>query len=342
MPRKVKSKALVLAPAPSTVPQIFQERPDLQDAVRDYAGAADATNTLRARRADLRVFSVWCEENHCDPLAATPAVVAAFLADQSKGGEGRAPKSVATVGRYACSIGVDYKLRGFQSPVDDAAVKKVLRGIRRERGVAPHKKTAFTEEIVLRVIKPLPPEATKKRVRDRALVLFGLASAMRRSEIVALDVEDLNFTEQGIIVRVRKSKTDQEGKGRVAAVQRFEIEDICPVRAIRRWLEVSGITSGPLFRGQRGNRLTDRQVALAVKFEIGDEPGDFAAHSLRAGYVSTAKRNGVDWGAIMAQTGHKKVETAKGYTQFTPEVFEETRAQDVFRSALKIKESKKK
>lgn len=269
-------------------------------------------------------------------MPAEPATVAAFLADQSRGAEDRPPKAVATVMRYARSIGTDHKVRELESPVSHAAVKKVLRGIRMERGPAQKKKTAFTSEIASAVLAPLGGAAPLGAVRDRAIVLLGLMSAMRRSEIVALDVEDLIVNKRGLVIKIRRSKTDQEGEGRAVAVPIVEDSNFCAVRAIERWLSESKITVGALFRGLKKNgevrstRLGAQHVALAVKDAVGGK-GNFSGHSLRSGYVTTAREEGIDWAPIMEQTGHKRLETVKGYTQYTPEVFDATKVADVFR-----------
>jgi integrase len=158
--------------------------------------------------------------------------------------------------------------------------------------------------------------------RDRALVLIGFAGAFRRSELVALDVEDVQVTGDGLVMMLRRSKTDQQGEGRKVGIPYGSTFDTCPVRAIKSWMDGSGITSGPLFRGVnrhgglQDRRLTDQSVALVVKRyaqAAGLDPANYAGHSLRAGLVTTAAIAGVSERAIMKQTGHKSTNMGRRY-----------------------------
>jgi integrase len=159
-------------------------------------------------------------------------------------------------------------------------------------------------------------------LRDRALVTLGWLGAFRRSELVALDVGDVRFTDEGLIVRLATSKTDQEGQGVEKGIPYAGNPATCPVRSLRAWLEAARLESGPLFRpvtrhGQLGERrLSDRAVALVVKrlaARAGLEPAVFAGHSLRAGFATTAAQRGKSLDAIMRQTGHKSERVARGY-----------------------------
>jgi site-specific recombinase XerD len=156
-------------------------------------------------------------------------------------------------------------------------------------------------------------DASLAGVRDRALLLLGFAGAFRRSELVALDVADLSFTARGVEVTIRRSKTDQEGAGRVVAIPLGSQAETCPVRSLRAWLEAAGIEAGSIFRavnrwGRVGGRLADRDVACTVKRaaeRAGLDPAAFSGHSLRAGLATSAALAGKSDRAIMATTGHK-------------------------------------
>ena len=193
-----------------------------------------------------------------------------------------------------------------------------MRGIRRTIGTAPVQKQPATAERLSAMLAHIPADLHGKR--DRALLLLGMAGAFRRSELIGLDVEDLTFTEKGMDVTIRRSKTDQEGQGHLVAIPAGEC--LKPVAAVKAWLEAAGITSGPLFRpvnkaGRAGDeRLSDRSVANIVKAYAGraglDLPA-FSGHSLRAGFVTSAADRGADINRIMDQTRHTDPRTVRKY-----------------------------
>ena len=158
--------------------------------------------------------------------------------------------------------------------------------------------------------------------RDRALLLVGFAGAMRRSELVALNFSDLQLTDEGFVIHVRRSKTDQTGKGRKIGIPFGQHAGTCPVRALLAWLEHSGIDRGAIFRkvnrhGQlEGVRLSDRSVAEVVKRACkaaGLKPSKFSGHSLRAGLATSAAMAGVEERSIQDQTGHKSLKVLRTY-----------------------------
>jgi integrase len=203
----------------------------------------------------------------------------------------------------------------------DEKVKAVLSGIRRTIGAAPVRKRAATSDMVI----AMSATGTSLRaLRDRAIILLGFAGAFRRSELVALDVEDLEEAPEGLLVAIRRSKTDQEGIGRKIAIPRGEIA--CPVAALRAWLEAAGITEGAVFRrvfNKRAQRVTDkrlaaRNVATIVKTaaaKLGLEAAAFAGHSLRAGFVTSAVKRGANLIKITDVTGHRSLEMLKTYSR---------------------------
>jgi site-specific recombinase XerC len=230
--------------------------------------AEKAEATRRAYRTDFEIFRAWCSERRIGALPASPEGVAAFLAHEAK--RGVLP---STIGRRVAAIRYAHKLAGLPLPTDDERVRATVRGIRRSLGAAPSKKAPATAE---RVVGMAPLAGTRlSAIRDRALLLIGFAGAFRRSEL-ALNVEDLEETAEGLRITIRRSKTDQEGHGHVIAIPRGVIA--CPVTALKAWLEAAGIAQGPVFRpvakGGRiqATRLTDRSVADIVK-----------AHAQRAG-----------------------------------------------------------
>lgn len=325
---------LVPAPRPE-LPQVFVDSPELEGEVRGFVSDAVAENTRRAKASDWKVFTAWCDARHLPSLPAEPATIAAFLADQATGSPGRKPRAVATVLRYASTVCSIHRVQGHDVGTHPV-IHATLVGIQKARGVRQDKKTPLTVDNLGRA---LPAASSRDAIRDRAIILFGLATACRRSEIVGLDLADVRWVEQGAIVTIRRSKTDQLGEGKQVALPRIERVEICPARGLEAWLKVRGDAPGPLFLafwkggGLKSTRMAGSTVATVVKQaarRAGLDADAFAAHSLRAGYVTSARERGMPWAVIMEQTGHKTLEVAKGYSHYTDGVFDATQAGDVF------------
>jgi site-specific recombinase XerD len=286
---------------------------DLSAAV-DLAMAEKAISTRRAYATDFKTFRAWCDGKGVSALPAAPETVAAFLAAES------AVAKPSTLGRRIAAIRYAHKLANFETPTDAEAVKATLRGIRRTFGAAKVKKSPAIAAKVKSMVATAPNQLSG--VRDRALLLLGFAGAFRRSELVALDVADIDEGDAGLTVTIPRSKTDQEGTGRNFAIPRGEAA--CPVAALKLWLDAAGITSGPIFRpinkaGTVGtNRLTDRSVANIVKAyaaRAGFDASKFSGHSLRSGFLTSAAANGASIFKMMDQSGHRSVETLCGYVR---------------------------
>jgi site-specific recombinase XerD len=284
-------------------------------AAADYARAEKAAATRRAYRSDFEIFHAWCAERYVSALPASPESVAAFLAHEAE-----RQVRPSTIGRRVAAIRYAHKLAGLPVPTDDERVRATVRGIRRSLGAAPSKKMPATAE---RVIGMAPLAGTRlSAVRDRALLLIGFAGAFRRSELVALNADDIEETADGLRLTIRRSKTDQEGHGHVIAIPRGVIA--CPVTALRAWLEAAAITEGPGFRpiatGGRiqATRLTDRSVADIVKahaLRAGLDPKLFAGHSLRSGFLTSAAARGASIFKMADQSRHKNMDTLRGYVR---------------------------
>ena len=281
---------------------------------RFFARAETAVSTRKAYRADFLRFQAWCAAHRATTLPATPATVAAFIATEAT------RCSVSTIRRRLAAIRYVHKLARVPTPTDDAQVAAIVRGIRRTIGTAPAKKAAITNEMLLAMVAAR--DGSLVDLRDRALLLVGFAGALRRSELVALDVEDIAETAQGLSVTIRRSKTDQEGAGATIAIVRGAIA--CPVAALTAWLAAAGITRGPLFRrvNKAGRvmptRLTAQSVALIIKARarrIGLNPKPFSGHSLRAGFLVSAARRGASVFKMMDVSRHRSVDTLKGYVR---------------------------
>lgn len=290
--------------------------PALTDALTSaasYAEAEKAAATRRAYRSDWRQFQGWCFGLKINSLPAAPSTVAAYLSHLADNG-----RSASTIARRLAAISYAHRLKGLDSPAGSEPVRAVLRGIRRTIGTAVNRKAPATA----RAIEAMLAEIDDSLIgtRDRAILLIGFAAALRRSELVDLKVNDLEFTAEGLLVHLRRSKTDQEGQGQSIAVPAGA--RLRPVEALQAWLAVSQICEGAVFRPiGRGGRigaaaLTDRSVANIVKaraLAAGLDPKIFSGHSLRAGFVTSALEHGADLFKVMDVTRHRRVETLKGY-----------------------------
>lgn len=287
---------------------------DVAEKAREYIGHARASNTLRAYQSDWRDFEGWCSAHSVASLPAASEVVVIYLTDLSS----RAKPS--TLQRRISAISQAHQAAGYESPTKSSQVKAVWAGIRRVKGTAQQGKAPVTTPEIRAMIEHLP--ASLLGTRDRALLLLGFAGAFRRSELMSLDVEDVASTNDGAVVTLRRSKTDQEGQGTKKGIPYGSNPDTCPVRSVKAWIDAAGICEGPLFRsinrhGQlQPGRLTDQVVALVVKRAAdaaGLDAGHFSGHSLRAGLATAAAMAGASERSIMAQTGHKSVNMVRRY-----------------------------
>lgn len=285
----------------------------------DYARAEKAPATRKAYLKDFELFGQWCQDRDLDVLPASPETVAAFLAHEADRGV-----KPSTIGRRCAAIRYVHSLGkkngSSASPTADERVKAVVRGIRRTHGVAARRVLPATAD---RVIAMAPrPDGTLATLRDRALLLLGFAGAFRRSELVALDLADIEEVAEGLRVTIRRGKTDQEGAGAVVAIVRGEVA--CPVTALLEWLRTANITEGPVFRSvRRGDhvqvaRLTDRSVANIIKSHAeraGLDPTEFSGHSLRAGFLTSAAKRGASLFKMMATSRHRSTASLVGYVR---------------------------
>lgn len=290
--------------------------PSLRDA-RRYASASKAPSTLRAYRSDLRDFYDWCNRHSSAAIPSDPATIAMYISALADAGA-----KASTIQRRLSAISEAHQLAGYvPSPTADPIVRTTMAGIRRTLGAAATKKVAVVTADLRKLLATANPSAAAG-ARDRALLLLGFAGGFRRSELVALDFEDLEETEDGVRVHIRRSKTDQEGTGREVGVPWGQHPETCPIRALRSWQEAGGIVAGPLFRPVDRHdrvaraRLTDRGVARIIQRAAraaGLDPSRYAGHSLRAGLATAAAAGGASERAIMAQTGHRSLPMVRRY-----------------------------
>ena len=301
---------VALLPAPAVLPAIIQAE---QDAARSYRQNDKAAGTHRAYGSDFRIFASWCEVRGVLHLPAEPETVATFIAAEADAGT-----RPSTIGRRLAAIRYAHRLAGQPTPTDAELVGVTMRGIRRTAGIAKEKKAPATAKLLGQMLDHVPDTLTGKR--DRALLLLGFACALRRSELVALQVADLEHTSGGLRVTIRRSKTDQEGRGQTVGVPiggKLLVAD-----RVAAWIQAAGITAGPIFRpiNRHGQvlpaALTDTSVAAIVKAYAGRaglDPVTFAGHSLRRGFLTSAAMHGATLAKMKAVSRHKSVDVLMGY-----------------------------
>ena len=288
----------------------------LASAARAYVADARAPRTIEAYRAQWAHFRAFCEAHGVEALPAEPAIVALYLTARAQ--EGR---RVATLAQALSAISQAHKLAGLASPRTSPVVCETFQGIRRRHGSAPAQKAPLLGTQLHALLAVLHDPLSLLALRDRALLLVGFAGAFRRAELVALEVEDLRFGPAGVTVRVRRAKTDQEGRGRDLGLPFGSQPAHCPVRTLQRWLTLASIGSGPVFRSvdRHGNvrgALSGRDVARIVKrtaVAAGLDPRPLSGHSLRAGLATSAAHAGKSVHAIMKTTGHRSVAMVHKY-----------------------------
>lgn len=278
--------------------------------VRAYAEKALSENTLKSYRSDLAHFYEWGGS-----IPATPELVASYLAEYA--GE----LAVSTLGRRIASINKVHELQGHTSPTKSEIVRLTLKGIRREHSTKQRQAAPLLRDDLIAIINQIDDSLTG--LRDKALLMVGFAAALRRSELVALNIEDIEFLSEGAVITLQKSKTDQEGQGRKIAIPKGRSRH-CPVQTLQDWIFALGCKDGALFRSiRKGNniqpdRLSDNAVSAMMKHYvalIGLDEKKYSGHSLRAGFVTSAAQIGIPEWRIMKQSGHKSHATMMRYVR---------------------------
>ena len=257
------------------------------DTVRAYVEAGIAPATRRAYKADLEHFRAWGGD-----IPTTDIQLAAYLADQAT------TLKVATLTRRLAAISVAHKAHRLPSPVSSLLVRATMRGVRREHGTAQRQAAPLLREDLFVVLGAMGDRL--KDLRDRALLLIGFAGGLRRSELAAIEITDFERVREGIVLIIRRSKTDQDGVGRKIGIPLGRTIH-CPVRALENWLSMARIEDGPVFRlvdrhGRVSGQLSGEAVSLIIRSRIaaaGFDPSGYSGHSLRAGFATSATRAGV-------------------------------------------------
>ena len=283
---------------------------------KEYMDASQASATKRAYASDLRHFLA-----HGGSVPCTPKRLAKYLAESANNG-----LAVATLERRITAIHKAHVDLSLESPTYSEIVRQVMQGIRRTLGTKQRQVKPLTKDDLLAALETIETIYMPVRAaRDRAMLLVGFASAMRRSELVGVCVEHLSFSSAGLEIELPVSKTDQERHGRTIFIPRSS-GNYCPVQALMRWLKTAGIGAGYVFRSvnrydsvaEQG--LTPQSVALIVKAamaQTGVDAQNFSGHSLRAGYCTCAAEQGQQSWQIREQTGHRSDMTLAKYIRRT-------------------------
>tara|TARA_B100000212_G_C27335327_1_gene516568 strand:+ start:270 stop:1223 length:954 start_codon:yes stop_codon:yes gene_type:complete len=298
--------------------KLTTELKSLHEATLNNLKSSKANNTLRAYKSDFKDFNAFCIKHNFNSLPSEPKVISLYLTYISKNSK------ISTLRRRLVSIGMVHKLKGHYLDTKHPIIVENLMGIRRTKGSIQHGKKPILKnhlKAIINAINELEIGEIKK-ARDKTIILLGFGGGFRRTELISIDHEDLEFVPEGLKVSIRRSKTDQFGEGMIKGLPYFTNENYCPVVNLKNWLKISKIKSGPIFRRfSKGsslteNRLTDQTVVLLIKEYLklaGIENKNFAGHSLRSGFATVAAESGADERSIMAMTGHKSTQMVRRY-----------------------------
>jgi len=281
--------------------------------------SSKAINTIRAYKSDFKDFGAFCAKHSFKALPTEPKIIALYLTYLS----GKDSK-MSTLRRRLVSIGMMHKLKGHYLDTKHPIIIENLMGIKRIKGsIQRGKKPILINHLkeIINVINELKTEEIKK-VRDKTLILVGFGGGFRRTELISIDYEDLEFVPEGVKITLRRSKTDQFGEGMIKGLPYFSNEKYCPVAHLKKWIQISDIKKGAVFRRfKKGcsltpGRLTDQSVVLLIKKYLelaGIENKNYSGHSLRSGFATVSAESGADERSIMAMTGHKTTQMVRRY-----------------------------
>ena len=267
-----------------------------------------AGNTLRAYQSDFKDFSAFCAKNGLSSMPSEPKILSLYLTHLS------GTSKFSTLKRRIASISVIHKMKGHYLDTKHPVIMENLHGIKRSKGSNQKaKKPILINELKL-IINAIDKanQIEKKKIRDKAIMLVGFSGGFRRSELVNIDYEDLEFVNEGLKIFIKRSKTDQSGEGMIKAIPYFDNKIFCPVIAIKNWINFSEIGSGKIFS------VSDKSIALIIKkyaLIAGLDPNKYGGHSLRSGFATSAAESGAEERNIMAMTGHKTTQMVRRYIQ---------------------------
>ena len=269
--------------------------------------SSKALNTLRAYKADYKDFANFCIKHGFKSMPSEPKIVSLYLTHLSQ------RSKFSTLKRRLASISVIHRLSGHYIDTKHPMITENLMGIKRVKGSYQKAKKPILINDLKLIINVIDKDINeKRRAKNRALILLGFAGGFRRSELVAILFEDIDFVTDGIKIFIKRSKTDQSGEGMTKGIPYFSNPDYCPVISLKNWLEKSDIKSGKIFD------MSDKTVALIVKKYAaiaGLDSNKYSGHSLRSGFATSAAELGAEERSIMAMTGHKTTQMVRRYIQ---------------------------
>ena len=279
-----------------------------------------SNNTLRAYKSDFKDFGAFCTKHGFNSLPTEPKIVALYLTYLSK------KAKISTLKRRLVSISMAHKLKGHYLDTKHPIIIENLMGIKRMIGSFQKGKKPLLIKDLKHIIDVINEKEINeiKKARNKTIILIGFGGGFRRAELISIDLEDLEFVPEGLKITLKRSKTDQFGEGMIKGLPYFSNVNYCPVINLKKWLEMSKIKSGPIFRRftkgstLTSNRLTDQTVVLLIKKYLnlaGIENSNYSGHSLRSGFATVAAESGADERSIMAMTGHKTTQMVRRYIQ---------------------------
>tara|TARA_B100000686_G_C16705699_1_gene926120 strand:- start:224 stop:1138 length:915 start_codon:yes stop_codon:yes gene_type:complete len=267
--------------------------------------SSKAANTLRAYKADFRDFTLFCQQNGLNSMPSEPKIITLYLTHLSKSSK------FSTLKRRLASISVIHKLNGHYLDTKHPIITENLLGIRRVKGTYQKaKKPILINDLKLIVNAINQDNNPKKKIEKKALLLVGFAGGFRRSELVSVEYQDMEFVNEGVKIFVKRSKTDQSGEGMTKGIPYFSNPEYCPVVSLKNWMKESGIKSGKVFD------MSDKNVALIIKKYTalaGLDKNKYSGHSLRSGFATSTAELGAEERSIMAMTGHKTTQMVRRY-----------------------------
>jgi site-specific recombinase XerD len=308
---------------------IITIKPKVNNLTKDLKGLEDETlknlknskaqNTLRAYASDFRHFRNFCIDNNVKYLPSDPRIISLYLTKLAQ------TSKFSTLKRRIASISVIHKMKGHYLDTKHPIIIENLLGIKRAKGSNQKSKKPILINDLKSIINVIDqdlrycglPELEgskhiKDKIRDKAIILAGFSGGFRRSELVNIDYDDIEFVSEGVKIFIKRSKTDQSGEGMIKAIPYFDNKSFCPVLALKNWIDNSEITSGKIFD------ISDKSVALIIKKYAslsGLDPNKYGGHSLRSGFATATAESGAEERNIMAMTGHKTTQMVRRYIQ---------------------------
>ncbi len=285
---------------------IVQDISSIKIETLDNIRSSKSANTIRAYKSDFNNFVDFCKKNNFKALPADPKIVSFYITHLSSNSK------VSTLKRRLASISVIHKIKGHYIDIKHPLIIENLMGIQRKKGVFQKSKNPILINELKEIINVIDKAEKKedKNARDKALILIGFSGGFRRSELVNIDFEDLEFTKEGVKIFIKRSKTDQSGEGMIKAIPYFKEKDFCPVIFLKNWIEISNINKGFIFD------ISDKMVAILIKKYLsaaGFDSKKYSGHSLRSGFATVAADYGADEKSIMTMTGHKTTQMVRRY-----------------------------